>query len=145
MSMLLKAVHRLNANLIKILGSFCYDIDQTTQELIQRHKKPRIVKEILNGIKTTGAITCFDCKLQYRTKLLKTKWHRPKTATQTNITQIDILVHQMQLPVLFCYSFFQRFQRYILEKRLYKHAGKKGKYQSQNYPLYRIRPHCSPI
>jgi hypothetical protein len=65
MAMLLKAMYRFNAILIKIQTQFFMELERATCKFILKNKKLRIAKTILNNKRTSGGITMPDLKLYY--------------------------------------------------------------------------------
>jgi hypothetical protein len=73
MAILLKAICRFNATLIKITMQFFKDMERTILKFTWKGKKPRITKTIMNNKRTAGGITIPDLKFCYRTIVIKTE------------------------------------------------------------------------
>jgi hypothetical protein len=71
MAILLKAIYRFNAILVKIPIQFVTEFDSKLQTHLEE-QNPRITKTILNNKRTSGGITIPDCKLYYRAIMIKT-------------------------------------------------------------------------
>jgi hypothetical protein len=66
MTILWKAIYRLNAIPIKIPTQFFIELERAILKFIWNNKKTRIVKTILNNKRTSVGITIPDLKLNYK-------------------------------------------------------------------------------
>ena len=86
MTILSKAIYRVNVTSVKPPKVFSTELEQKISEFAWKYKRPRIAKIILRKKNGSGGIMCPNTRLYYEATVIKTVWYCHKTDTRSNRT-----------------------------------------------------------
>ena len=90
MTVLSKAIYRINAISIKILTQFFTNLEKTIFRFMWKCMKPMKAKLFMNGKRAARAMIIPDFKLYHRIIVIKPAWYKNRLKTGTLTHEIEL-------------------------------------------------------